>query len=42
MHYLKQLISVLVSMNFYSTSNDLLSDHSCPSYLQFVSEDSNK
>lgn len=34
MHYLKQLLSTLVSMSYYSGSSDYLDDHLCPNYLQ--------
>ncbi|GEM79899.1 hypothetical protein [Vibrio superstes] len=39
MRYIRELLSTLTSMSYY-TGTDLLTDHSFPSYLQFVSENS--
>lgn len=38
MKYIKNLVSTLASLNYYSSSSDLLDDHSTPSYLKYVSE----
>jgi len=40
MRYITKLLSTLASMNYYSSGNDLLDDHSTSTYLQFVSEES--
>ncbi|WP_295894086.1 hypothetical protein [uncultured Vibrio sp.] len=40
MRNIRELLSTLASMSYYSTGTDLLTDHSFPSYLQFVSTNS--
>ena len=38
MHYLQQLLSTFVSINYCSGSSDYLDDHLYPSYLQLTEE----
>lgn len=42
MHYLQQLLSTFVSINYCSGSSDYLDDHLCSSYLQLTEEDQAK
>ncbi|WP_061017136.1 hypothetical protein [Vibrio splendidus] len=39
MHYLQQLLSTLISINYCSGSSDYLDDHLYPTYLQLTEED---
>ncbi|MDL5028923.1 hypothetical protein AB8613_22925 [Vibrio sp. BS-M-Sm-2] len=39
MHYLQQLLSTFVSINYCSGSSDYLDDHLYPTYLQLTEQD---
>ncbi len=39
MHYLQQLLSTFVSINYCSGSSDYLDDHLYPNYLQLTEKD---
>lgn len=42
MHYLQQLLSTFVSINYCSGSSDHLDDHLYPNYLQLTEKDQAK